>query len=504
MSQVVVIIAYLVFLLLTCLAGWTWLKLLSFCCRSRDDACQTGSADAFLMGTAVLGLLSYLVLGVSGRMSLVAYWSFAGLQCLLAIPGLWFAVRWFRPQKIGNWSLGILFLIWGVVLATYAAQLPLLGYDARAIYGLKAKILADGASVWGPDFRDPYRLHFASNYPLLIPIMESFFFEIRLLFDSGRPWNDVGLPLLFWAFVVAGTALVENGTQRFARGWGFFAVLIWAITPMVWRWTEGAGLSGSADLPFAVFTAAAVIRMADGWAKHNSVPLLVAGIYLGAATLIKQEGNIALGIIIVMIVFSTLYKRNDGESTQEGSYSGRRLAHSLPMIASFSAGVIPFLLLNRWIHTGMPQQPYMRSYVSAVSLEWLTQVVDRPWAVLSFALKELTGNHWGAVWFCLVFALLMRRKRPVELPVRLLRLFLLLLLTSYLGIFVITPYPLAYHLSTACARLVSHALPLVVMVLVEQLAATGWLADLQETTACCPDADRQTVQQNPADGQKSL
>jgi len=504
MTQVVVTIVFVILLLITCLAGWTWLELFSFCCRREHNSRQTGPAHAFLMGTAMLGLLGYLLLGVFGRITPLTYWLLFGLQWVLAIPGLWLASRWWQRQKRWSWPLGILFLIWAGVLAAYAGQLPLLGYDARAIYGLKGKILANGASVWGADFRDPYRLHFGSNYPLLIPIVESFFFQIRFLFDSRNPWSDSGLPLLFWAFVVAGTALVAEGSQRFANGWGFFAGFIWALTPIVWRWTEGAGLSGSVDIPFAVFTAAAVICTADGWATRNCAQLLLGGIYFGTSTLIKQEGNIALGIMIVAVFVTIFYQRICGKPTQQTSRLTHHLVPSFPMMAIFLAGLIPFLAISRWIHAAMPQQVYMRSYLSAISWEWLAQIGDRPLVVLSFALKEFTGNHWGAVWFYLAFTLLMRRKRPVEVPLQFLRTFLLLLLMSYLGILVITPYPLAYHLHTAWARLVSHVLPLVVVVLVEQLAATEWFADMNAAIAEYSDGGQRTIHDHPADGQNFL
>lgn len=507
MIQVVLTAGVLTFLLLVWLAGWAWLSLFSHLESERNQNVQAGAAEAFLVGIAMLGLMSYLILWVFGRMSALGYWGLLGLQLALAIRGLRFAVRKGQHgghEKRQNKGFCSIFLIWFLVLGLFAAQLPLSGYDARAIYGLKAKILADGSSIWGPDFRDPYRLHFASNYPLLIPILESFFFKFRALIDPIHPWCDNGVPLLFWAFVIAGTVLIVEKTNRFAPGWGFLGGLIWVFTPMAWRSSEGAGLSGSVDLCFAVFTAAAAIHVACGSSSRNRFELLLAGIYSGAAILIKQEGIITLGLMLLMIPLNQFFERG---AQSIGGICARAKCRKpgILHLGFFLLGLVPFVVLSRGVHAGMPQQIYMRSYAAALSWDWLMQIVDRPLGVLGFALKELIGNHWGLMWLLLALALMMRRKRCLSPEVRYLRLFVVFLLTSYSGIFVVTPYPLFYHLSTAYARLVLHALPLATMIVIEQLVATGWLevgdlSDQGSNTLCQSMAEDAVTLQRPRSG----
>ena len=46
-------------------------------------------------------------------------------------------------------------------------------FDARSIYGLKARILYDTGDLRGEDFRNPDRLNFNANYPLLVPLIEA-------------------------------------------------------------------------------------------------------------------------------------------------------------------------------------------------------------------------------------------------------------------------------------------------------------------------------------------
>ncbi len=469
MTQVVLTATYFGFLLIIWLAGRMWLRLFSslFSQCPRDD--QPGNAEAFLVGTAMLGLASYLVIAIFGRMPPLGYCLLVAVHCAMALVGWCVARRPAGPQ----WKRGLktAFFIWAVILGLYAAQLPLTGYDARAIYGLKAKIVADGANLWGPDFRDPYRLHFGSNYPLLIPILESFLFRFRMILSGGDPWGDVGLPLIFYGFIVAGTLLVTKVTERLAPGWGIFSGVIWAITPMVWRWTEGAGLSGSADLPFAVFLAAGVFHLVEGWSSQDRFSLLLAGIFFGATILIKQEGLIGLGLgTVTIFVDQILWQRS--RQKDNTPMVPNRGPSKLASFGVFLVILIPFLLFHRLVHAEMPQQIYMRSYAAALSWEWLQQITDRPATILSFAMKELINNHWGLAWPALVVALLLKRDRPLSPTVRRIRLFVLLLMAAYTGIFAVTPFPLLYHLHTAYARLMLHALPLAIVVLVEQLAAS--------------------------------
>lgn len=474
MIQVILAAIFSVFLLTIWLAGRSWLVLFSRFVRKGSCDHPIGEAEAFLIGAAMLGLASYLVLAIFGRMSPLGYWVLLAIQCVMAVVG-WRATRSHATPLHWKRGLKTAFFIWAAILAVYAAQLPLTGYDARAIYGLKAKMLADGTSLWGPDFRDPYRLHFANNYPLLIPILESFLFHLRMMLDGGNPWSDVGLPLIFWGFIVAGTIFVIKTTERLAPGWGILGGVVWAMTPMVWRWTEGAGLSGSADLPFAVFLAAGVFHLIEGWSAQDRPSLILAGILFGATILIKQEGHIGLAIAMVTILVDYfLWQRSP--QMEANSAVPRHGSRKLACWGVFLVGLIPFLVLHRLVHAEMPQPIYMRSYASALSWEWLQQLTDRPGTILPFAIKETINNHWGLAWPALAVALLLKRDRPVSPNVRSIRLFVVLLMVAYTGIFAVTPYPLLYHLHTAYARLMLHALPLAILVLMEQLAASGWLS----------------------------
>ncbi len=231
--------------------------------------------------------------------------------------------------------------------------------------------------------------------------------------------------------------------------------------------------------------AVAVVHLIKGWSAQDRLSLLLAGIFFGTTILIKQEGFIGLAIAMVTIFVDDFFWQRSPQ-TEAHPAVPRHGSTKLACWGVFFVGLIPFLVLHRLVHAEMPQQIYMRSYASALSWEWLQQVTDRPGTILPFAIKELINNHWGLAWPALAVALLLKRARPISPIMRRIRLFVVILMAAYTGIFVVTPYPLLYHLHTAYARLMLHALPLAIVVLMEQLAAGRWLGERKHNTVAGP------------------
>lgn len=467
-----IVLAIVCFLLLTTLSGWAVLDgVLRYCDRSSERTHDQGPGEAFLLGCLLLTMLGYLVLAVLGKLTPTAFCLLGAVQAVLSIKGLAAAWRWWRRSK-PKWSLAMLLPVsLATVLAIAAVQLPLLGYDAQAIYGLKAKILAYGGSVFGPDFRDPYRIHFGMNYPLLLPILESFLFRLRAIVDPSNPWSDQGFPLLFWAFWLAGISILSQEGRYWGGRTGAWAGFIWGVTPIAWRWTEGATLSGSADAILALFVVAGVSRFARGWFRRDRASLILAGGFLAGAMLTKQEGILATalaGFALSLILLQQVMRGRPRLSFGLRSPARQGLGQAG---LCFVGPALAILLLGL-VHAGMPQQAYMRSYGAALSWDWLRQLGDRPAVILRFAIQEFIKNQWGTAWICLALALFLKRQAPVPAAVKLIRIFVGLLLLAYHAIFLITPYPLMYHLFTAYMRLLSHAYPLAVLILVEQLSAS--------------------------------
>ncbi|MGQ9914586.1 MAG: hypothetical protein ACUVQQ_09600 [Thermogutta sp.] len=439
------------------------------------------------LGSLLFAALFYLPL-VLGKRWTAAYclgvWAF---QTGLAVVAVRLFLRGHR-RWMAAWSNApptVKLAISAVVVillsaATVAANLGLQGYDARAIYALKAKILAEQGTLSHTDFRDIHRLHFHPGYPLLVPILESPIFRL-----CGNA-SDQGLPLLFWGFHVTIALLLSSHFVRHqptAAGWLTF---LFILTPWFWKFSEGAGLSGSADIVFAAYLLAAAVCGARMLNEDGFRYALSCGLALAGALAVKQEGVLWCGLILLSLssTWIVAWRRNRlamPPCSKDHAVAGGRSTvlgvgfRWLPLakLGIVALTVLPMFLLLRLTHGDIPRSPLYRSYLQALSWEWAVHCVGRIPQIAAFTFSECVNNVWGFGWGALLLSLLLKRRYPVSAETVFLRLLTILGVTSYLAVFLVTPYPLTYHLFTAFRRLMFHVYPLILLVLAEQWYATG-------------------------------
>src|SRR5438309_1113987 len=105
--------------------------------------------------------------------------------------------------------LGTIVILLAVTGIGTLVQRWLRGYDARTIYGLKARILYRAGTVQNEDFSDIDRLNFNPSYPLLLPLLEAQM-DWALGTDEGP-----GMKILFAGFVLSLVAIYARQTRRF-------------------------------------------------------------------------------------------------------------------------------------------------------------------------------------------------------------------------------------------------------------------------------------------------
>lgn len=434
---------------------------------------------AFLVGVLGAILPLYGVLGVVGGLGPSVFIGLLLMQAILAGFGIREVRRWWRENRSLHGTIRVM-AVWAVVLGILASLVPLWGYDAQAIYGLKAKILADQGNIHGADFCDPYRVHFGSNYPLVVPLLEAqvFFWRNSLGVVGVPAWNDLGMGIIFWGFITALVFQMINQVARFAPQWTTGVGLLFALTPMLWRWAEGAGLSGSADVVLAAFVFGGICHLAEalgpGTEQHRA-PIVFGALFFGGACLTKQEGLLCTALAIALFFGAHFWKRTLAQDAgQRAGFLDTAATVGLILLL-----LVPVGLLFWLVHGQMPRPIYSRSYLAALNPEWLSRLSGRPLGVLRFAAGELVNNRWGLLWVVFGLSMLLPRTRPIDISFRFLKWFVVLLILAYCAIFVVTPYPLHYHLYTAFARLMFHGLPVVVLITVEQLSAVRWTSGLE-------------------------
>jgi hypothetical protein len=137
--------------------------------------------------------------------------------------------------------------------------------------------------------------------------------------------------------------------------------------------------------------------------------------------------------------------------------------------------------LGRAVHRGMPDSPYYPSYIAAIDWQWLKQLGDRPWTVMVYVAQELVRlRSWNLIWPAVLASVLVLKRGKVPPEVRFWRVTALGIAAAYFGVLVLTPLHLYYQLFTSTTRLLLHIYPLAVLIMSEQLAASGWSRQFTE------------------------
>ncbi|MEW6743612.1 MAG: hypothetical protein AB1486_12725 [Planctomycetota bacterium] len=115
---------------------------------------------SFGVGIGTLAILGHLTLLTGLHLP----WAYAPFLAL-SLGGVW-ALRGARPTpsgalKVTGWGWFFLAaILFGVVLiVVLSVAFPLHHYDARALWGTKAKMLFYSGTLSSPDFTDPLRAH---------------------------------------------------------------------------------------------------------------------------------------------------------------------------------------------------------------------------------------------------------------------------------------------------------------------------------------------------------
>ena len=445
-----------------------------------------GFGWSMLLGAAVAGLALQIPPAIDGRISHLSFalMAFLGLvasgQWLVA-SGQWLVAS-LRCRRDNRSTLGgtncnpvasrlgwLADLPWpGKIVAAvligaavyHAATADITGYDGRTIFALKARILYDTGTVRGEDFQDVQRVNFNPHYPLLLSLLES-----QLYWTQGGVTGH-GLILLLLVFPLATASIFAAEVRRFDNvRIAALAALLLLLAPIMLSCYEGAALSGSADVAVAAFFFAGACEVARWLEQPGWRPAVSAGLLLGAAATTKAEGLlVCTAACAAALAIGWTVKRI------------RPAGRAWPSAIVGCGLVIAAAGLDLMIHRGMPRSPYYPSYLTAaLDGQWLKQLADRPWQVLTFAVQQIVHSaDWNLAWLSILMALVCLRRGRLPGRIWFWRLTVVGVVALDLAAMTITPMHLEYELRTTFYRLLLHAYPLAMLVGCEQLAAAGW------------------------------
>ena len=181
----------------------------------------------------------------------------------------------------------ILWILASVAIGILSQQYPFGGWDAWALYNMKAKFLIEGGRHW----TDVTRLHWHTqpSYPLLLPLINTWAFSIfqkNLIHVASM--TGIFFSISCGLLCYAGLAMFIN------RPIAFMASLLLLTNPFYIFW----GTTQYADVLLAYYLLASMILLVLTLRTLQPRIALLAGLFWGIMPLAKNEGNVFLFFLI--------------------------------------------------------------------------------------------------------------------------------------------------------------------------------------------------------------
>lgn len=328
-------------------------------------------------------------------------------------------------------------------------------WDAMAIWNSAARFLARAEAERLPElFSAQSEGH--PEYPLLLGAAVAAQWELAGHESKAIP---LGMSLGFAIGLAAALHLLVRicGARLFAAP----AVLLVYSTPVVWKWA----FSQVADLPMVYLALAAALPLVARLQDRTSPPAppVLSGFVLGLLPWTKAEGTLMAATLLFLFLVLRRLSRGDPRGLLRGSQSG---SHRWAL--GFALGALPgaaslVLFKLTWAPLVPERATFLRS--SGTVAKFLD--LERWRLVAAEMLHHLdprTGDAlWGLAWPLLGLGLLFwggRLRWRTAPGAILLGGAAAITFGIYVLAFLLSPFDLAWHLSSALDRLLMHLLPL--------------------------------------------
>ena len=346
------------------------------------------------------------------------------------------------------------FLVAAIVIETSAAffhawLLPMEAYDAVANWGLKAKAIFLGGDITESFLRNPNYEVFHPDYPLLVPLLESYVY--RCIGDLREASAKMVFPLyLAGSVAILIAALRKAGqTRRSCLLFGFLLVSI--------PYLSEQATNGYADVVVSFYFGAGSLYLYLWQIKGTGLFLVFSALLTGCAALTKNEGLVLVCIHLVWLAAVLL--------SRSGIALRRRLVSLGIYFCILAAILMPWYLFKNSL--GL-RNDVVNSEVVA-GLNWNS--FSRVGPILYHLQTQVFGpKNWNLVWILLCAAVGLKHRILLRSPAVFVLCAMGLTLVAYMSVYLITPYTIppfdvTWHLRTSASRLLLHVLPQVVFLI---------------------------------------
>ena len=347
------------------------------------------------------------------------------------------------------------FLIAAIVIQTagsflHAWLLPMEAYDAVANWGLKAKAIFLAGSIPESFLRNPNYEVFHPDYPLLVPLLESYIY--RCVGDLREASAKMAFPLYLAGCVAILIAALRRAgqTRRACLLYGFVLVSI--------PYFSEQATNGYADVVVSFYFGGGSLYLYLWQTKGRGLFLVLSALLTGCAALTKNEGLVLVGIHFVWLA-AVLLSRSE-------IVLRRRLVNLGIYFCILAAVLLPWYLFKDSL--GLRNDVINKDAVFA-GLNWNS--FSRVGPILYHLQTQVFGpKNWNLVWILLCAAVGLRHRILLRSPAVFVLCAIGLTLATYMSVYLITPYTIppfdvTWHLRTSASRLLLHVLPQVVFLI---------------------------------------
>ncbi len=319
--------------------------------------------------------------------------------------------------------------------------MPMEGYDAIAIYALKAKIFYLAGAI-PHDFLTALKGFVPHiEYPLLIPLAETSFYTFL------GSLNDLAVKVIFPLYYLSLLVVFYSVLKRFLnRKQSLLFTFLLATLPQV---TDFA-TNGYADLPFAFYCSSAIFYLYL-WMREKQKSFIILSFILSILAMwTKTEGLIFALINAVIAVIYSVKERSS--ATMGYAYA----ALSVLMVGAY-------LFIGRSLGLAV-NSDFVSSKASILTR--LTTGFERIPAILyEYQIQFFGPKRWNLIWILFIAGLIIGFRKIFSKNLMPVTASIILVLLGYTGVYMIScsPQGIGWHLSTSGSRLFLHFVPLVAL-----------------------------------------
>ncbi|MFQ5612115.1 MAG: hypothetical protein ACE5H9_08275, partial [Anaerolineae bacterium] len=354
-------------------------------------------------------------------------------------------------------ALVILIQIGLVALAAWAS--PLTDWDAWLNWASKANVIFIDQRLSAGAYNDPARLPTNLDYPLLLPLVEAWFYTWL-----GRIHEPV-IGLISWLFYGSLLLLFYQAARELGPppvALGFTALL--ATVPRL----ERMGHNGMADVPLAALVLSAFLLLHYDRSRRSpsglSRRIVALALAAGLMPWLKTEGWLWLALAGAVWLIGL------GRDVR-----GNRLGGGQALAALAVYGGVALALGGAWQLFLAVQGTQRFTFFPLTPATFAANAWRLPW-IAGAMLRRLLNPFWNFIWLFAGLTLLARRGRALTGPAG----WLIVPVAGYvIGVslsFVFSRFdPYLAHLNNSAERLVLQAAPLALWWLLGQAVAVGWV-----------------------------